>query len=111
MKVAKELRSILSKILPSVMKWNECGLKNFSITRITMSPDLRHASVFINVDNPNDEKDIILNLKNIRVNIQQKLGKMLSLRFLLILRFAIDKNFQYESEIERILRENVLKDE
>ena len=76
-----------------------------SVTEVRMSPDLRHATVFVKPLLGEDEEVV---LKALRTNIaffQRELAGRLKLRYAAKLKFLGDESFDEAARIERLLRD------
>lgn len=90
------LRDELGKIIDREMEFPDGAL--VTITHIASSPDLRYATVFLSVFNGNHDNILKMLAKNV-YDIQQQLNKVLRMRPVPKIRFAIDQ--------EEIRRESV----
>ena len=111
--VGEQLRLHLSKIFPLLLEW-EVSLKktHYSLTKVHMSADLRHATVFISLFGANEKKskEILAILKKLRPQLQDQLKNKITLRFLPILAFKLDKSLDYREEVENLLKASSLTD-
>lgn len=75
-----------------------------SVTEVRMSPDLRHAMVFVKPLLGGNEKDILTALKkNVRY-LRGEVSKRVQQKFACDLKFKIDESFDEGSHIDSILR-------
>ena len=85
--------------------------KSISVTEVRMSPDLRHAMVFVKPLLGEEEKATLTALKrNVRY-LRGEVSKRVQQKFACDLKFKIDESFDEGSHIDRILRsEHVAQD-
>ena len=75
-----------------------------SVTEVRMSPDLRHAMVFVKPLLGGDEEDILKALKkNVRY-LRGEVSKRVQQKFACDLKFKIDESFDEGSHIDSLLR-------
>lgn len=75
-----------------------------SVTEVRMSPDLRHAMVFVKPLLGGNEKDILTALKkNVRY-LRGEVSKRVQQKFACDLKFKIDESFDEGSHIDSLLR-------
>ena len=106
LKVGEQVRHVLSELLLRQEVHDDVlTAHSVSVTEVRMSPDLRHASVFVKPLLGEDE-DVVL--KALRTNIaffQRELAGRLKLRFAAKLKFLGDESFDEAAKIERLLRD------
>ena len=77
-----------------------------TVTGIDVSPDLKHARVFVSVLGDDDaHARSLAGLASARAFLQAQVGKRLGLRFTPELRFEIDPSFAAADRVERLLRD------
>ena len=106
LKVGEQVRHVLSELLLR-QEVHDAVLTahSVSVTEVRMSPDLRHATVFVKPLLGKDE-DVVL--KALRTNIaffQRELAGRLKLRYAAKLKFLSDESFDEAARIERLLRD------
>lgn len=74
-----------------------------TVTEARMSPDLRHATVFVSALNTADPEAIAVALNRAAGFIQKRLGRELDLKFTPKLRFMADDRFDEATHIDAIL--------
>ena len=106
LKVGEQVRHVLSEqLLRQEVHDDVLTAHSVSVTEVRMSPDLRHATVFVKPLLGEDE-DVVL--KALRTNIaffQRELAGRLKLRFAAKLKFLGDESFDEAAKIERLLRD------
>ena len=77
-----------------------------TITGVKLSPDLKHASVYVSTHGDDEAQTRMLaGLASARTYLQSQVGKRLGLRFTPELRFEIDPTISAAERLERLLRE------
>ena len=106
LKVGEQVRHVLSELLLR-QEVHDAVLtaRSVSVTEVRMSPDLRHATVFVKPLLGKDEEVV---LKALRTNIaffQREVAGRLKLRFAAKLKFLGDESFDEAERIQRLLRD------
>ena len=94
------MRDELGKIIDRDIEFAEHTL--VTLTRIVTSSDLRYATVFLSVLNGSEENALELLAKNI-YHIQQRLNRILRMRPVPKIRFAIDEEELRRESVEKSL--------
>ena len=106
LKVGEQVRHVLSELLLRQEVHDDVlTAHSVSVTEVRMSPDLRHATVFVKPLLGKDEEVV---LKALRTNIaffQREVAKKLKLRFAAKLKFLGDESFDEAARIEALLRD------
>lgn len=103
-RVGALLQSALSEILLRGVKDPRVGM--VTVTGAKMSPDLKHATVYVSVHgDAAAEKSTLAGLASARAYLQSQIGRRLGLRFTPELRFEIDPTIATAERLERLLRE------
>lgn len=112
LRVAEEIRHILSDIFLRVeFRDPELHGKKFTVTEVRMTPDLRHAIVYITHLGKNDIDEFLPALKRVAPYLKKQVGQKLRLKFLPELRFQADTALEYAARIEKVLHSpEVLRD-
>ena len=76
-----------------------------SVTEVRMSPDLRHATVFVKPLLGEDEEVVLKALRTNSAFFQRELAGRLKLRYAAKLKFLGDESFDEAARIERLLRD------
>ena len=69
-----------------------------------MSPDLRHATVFVKPLLGQDEQAVLKALRQNTAFLQREVAHRVRMKYAARLKFIIDESFDESSHIERILR-------
>lgn len=103
-RVGALLQSALSELLLREVKDPRVGM--VTVTGVDLSPDLKHARVYVSVVGGEEErKRCLAGLASARPFVQSQAGKRLGLRFTPELRFVFDESFDTADRMERLLRE------
>jgi ribosome-binding factor A len=103
-KVAEAIREEVSTTILFGLK--DPRVKNVTVTRVEVSPDLRNAKVYVSV--MGDEKMQRLSLRGLesaRGFLQAKLAERVQIRYTPILHFHLDQGINRSIETSRLLRE------
>ena len=106
LKVGEQVRHVMSELLLR-QEVHDAVLtaRSVSVTEVRMSPDLRHATVFVKPLLGRDEEVV---LKALRTNIpffQREVAGRLKLRYAAKLKFLSDESFDEAERIQRLLRD------
>lgn len=82
-----------------------------SITEVRMSPDLRHATVFVKPLLGEDEEAVLKALRTNTAFLQREVARRVRMKYAARLKFVPDESFDEGTHIDRLLRsENVARD-
>ena len=102
-RVANEIQHILGKIQTQYIDLSDLGLITFS--RVTISPDLKHAKVFFSVLNKKIPIDKIqIEMDNRSKSFRKYLGQELRIKFTPELKFFYDETVAYTQKIDTIFQ-------
>jgi ribosome-binding factor A len=102
-RVGALLQAALSELLLRGAKDPRIGM--VTITGVKLSPDLKHASVYVSTLGDADaQKRMLAGLASARTYLQSQAGRRLGLRFTPELRFEIDPSIDAAERVERLLR-------
>ncbi len=102
-RVGDLIREVLSEML--IRDLADPRLESLTITGVTVSPDLRLATVhFSAMGSPRREEEALHGLQSAAGYMKKKLGKELHLRYTPDLQFRVDHSFEYGSKIERLIQ-------
>jgi ribosome-binding factor A len=103
-RVAALLQSALSELLLRGVKDPRVGM--VTITGVKISPDLKHASVYIStLGDDAAHARVLAGLASARTYLPSQVGRRLGLRFTPELRFEVDPSIDAADRVERLLRE------
>ena len=104
LKVGEQVRHVMSELLARQMVHDEVlTARAVSVTEVRMSPDLRHATVFVKPLLGADEEIVLKALRTNTAYFQKEVAGRLKLRFAAKLKFLGDESFDEASRIEALL--------
>lgn len=110
LRVGEQVRHILSEILARGDVHDELLTKRpVSITEVRMSPDLRHATVFVKPLLGRDEDAVIKALRTNTAWLQKSVAEKMSMKYAAKLKFLPDESFDEASHIDKLLRDPKVK--
>ena len=112
LRVGEQVRHVLSEILQRGDVHDDT-LQNHlvSVTEVRMSPDLRHATVFVKPLLGQDEEAVLKALRQNTAYLQREVAHRVRTKYAAKLKFLPDESFDESSHIDRILRsEKVAQD-
>ena len=112
LRVGEVLRHALSQILRRI-EIRDPDLEGVSVTvtQVKPSPDMRHATVFVEPLGGKNAKQIVASLNRHKAFLRGEMGHMIELKFTPELRFIEDQSFSEAQKIEDILKsERVQRD-
>jgi ribosome-binding factor A len=105
LRVGEQVRHVLSEILMRGDVHDPVlASHSVSVTEVRMSPDLRHATVFVKPLLGADEKDVLAALKRHVKYLRGEVAKRVNLKFSAQLKFLPDESFDEATHIDSILR-------
>lgn len=112
LRIGEQVRHVLSELLQRGDVHDEVLQSHLvSITEVRMSPDLRHATVFVKPLLGQDEDAVLKALRQNTAYLQREVAHRVRKKFAAKLKFLADESFDESSHIESILRsEKVAQD-
>jgi ribosome-binding factor A len=112
LKVGEQVRHVMSELLTRQVVHDEVlTARTVSVTEVRMSPNLRHATVFVKPLLGADEDIVLKALRTNTAYFQKEVAGKLKLRFAAKLKFLGDESFDEASKIETLLANpKVLRD-
>ncbi|HIV76586.1 MAG TPA: 30S ribosome-binding factor RbfA [Candidatus Sphingomonas excrementigallinarum] len=105
LRVGEQVRHILSEILARGDVHDETLAKHMvSVTEVRMSPDLRHATVFVKPLLGRDEEVVIKALRTNTAYLQREVAHRVKMKYAAKLKFLADESFDEGSHIDSLLR-------
>lgn len=105
LRVGEQVRHILSEILQRGDVHDETLASHMvSITEVRMSPDLRHATVFVKPLLGKDEEAVLKALRTNTAYLQREVAHRVKMKYAARLKFLPDESFDEGSHIEALLR-------
>ncbi len=106
LRVGEQVRHILSEVLMRGDVHDDTLTKHtVSVTEVRMSPDLKHATVFIKSLLGQDEEAVLKALRTNTAYLQREVAKRVNLKFAAKLKFLADESFDEGSHIDKLLRD------
>ena len=112
LRVGEQVRHVLSEILARGDVHDELLAKHpVSVTEVRMSPDLRHAMVFVKPLLGANEDAVIKALRTNTAYLQREVASRVSQKYAAKLKFLADESFDEGTHIDTLLRApNVAQD-
>jgi ribosome-binding factor A len=112
LKVGEQVRHILSELLMRQEVHDDVlSAHSVSVTEVRMSPDLRHASVYVKPLLGADEAPVLKALRTNTAFFQREVAQRLKLKYAAKLKFLPDESFDEASRIDALLSDpRVLRD-
>ncbi len=112
LRVGEQVRHVLSELLARGDVHDPVHQSHLvSITEVRMSPDLRHATVFVKPPLGQDEEAVLKALRQNTAYLQREVAQRVRTKFAAKLKFLPDESFDEGTHIDRLLRsEKVAQD-
>ena len=105
LRVGEQVRHVLSEILQRGDVHDETLAKHvISITEVRMSPDLRHATVFVKPLLGKDEDAVLKALRTNTAFLQREVATRVKMKYAAKLKFLADESFDEGTHIDQLLR-------
>ena len=106
LRVGEQVRHVLSEVLARGDVHDEVlATHTVSVTEVRMSPDLRHATVFVKPLLGADEGEVMKALKrNVRY-LKGEVARRVNTKYAAELKFISDESFNEGSHVDRMLRD------
>ncbi|MBK5265233.1 MAG: 30S ribosome-binding factor RbfA [Alphaproteobacteria bacterium] len=106
LRVGEQVRHILSEILMRGDVHDVVLASHLvSVTEVRMSPDLRHATVFVKPLLGNDEDAVLKALRTHTAFFQREVASRTKLKYAAKIKFLSDESFDQGGHIDRLLRD------
>ena len=106
LRVGEQVRHVLSDILMRGEVHDDVLASHLvSVTEVRMSPDLRHATVFVKPLLGADEAEVLKALRTHTAFLQRSVASRVNTKYAAKLKFVADESFDEGSHIDRILRD------
>jgi len=106
LRVGEQVRHILSEILQRGDVHDETLASHLvSVTEVRMSPDLRHATVFVKPLLGRDEEAVLKALRTNTAYLQREVAHRVKMKYAARLKFLADESFDEGSHIDALLRD------
>lgn len=105
LRVGEQVRHVLSEILQRGDVHDDTLANHLvSITEVRMSPDLRHATVFVKPLLGKDEEAVLKALRTNTAYLQREVAHRVQMKYAARLKFLADESFDEGSHIDALLR-------
>ncbi|WP_183921205.1 MULTISPECIES: 30S ribosome-binding factor RbfA [unclassified Sphingomonas] len=105
LRVGEQVRHVLSEILQRGDVHDDTLASHMvSITEVRMSPDLRHATVFVKPLLGRDEEAVLKALRTNTAYLQREVAHRVRTKYAAKLKFLADESFDEGSHIDSLLR-------
>ena len=109
LRVGEQVRHALSDILMRGDVHDETLAKHMvSVTEVRMSPDLRHATVFVKPLLGADEDAVIKALRTNTAFLQSEVARRVNTKYAAKLKFLADESFDQGTPIDTLLRKPII---
>lgn len=106
LRVGEQVRHTLSDILARGDVHDEVLAKHsVSVTEVRMSPDLRHATVFVKSLLGADEEQVLKALRTNTAYLQSQVARRVNTKYAAKLKFLADESFDEGGKIDSLLRD------
>ena len=106
LRVGEQVRHILSDILQRGDVHDATLVSHpVSITEVRMSPDLRHATVFVKPLLGRDEEVVLKALRTNTAFLQREVAHRVRMKYAARLKFLLDESFDEAGHIDSLLRD------
>lgn len=106
LRIGEQMRHILSEILQRGDVHDDVLAKNpISVTEVRMSPDLRHATVFVKSLLGREEDAVLKALRTNTAYLQREVASRVRMKYAAKLKFLVDESFDEAGHIDKLLRD------
>lgn len=104
LRVGEQVRHILSELLTRGEVHDEIvSASNIAVTEVRMSPDLRHATVFVKPLLGTDEDDVLRALRTHTAFLQREVASRVRMKYAARLKFLADESYDTAEHVEKLL--------
>ena len=104
LRVGEELRHAIATVLErGDVRDPDVAGRPVTVAEVTVSPDLRNATVYVVPLGGGDSAKLLVGLKRVRPYLRHEVARMVQLRLVPDLSFAADTSFDQASRIEALL--------
>jgi ribosome-binding factor A len=105
LRIGEQVRHVLSELLQRG-DVHDATLENHlvSVTEVRMSPDLRHATVFVKPLLGQDEEAVLKALRTNTAYLQREVARRVRMKYAAKLKFIPDESFDEGGHIDAVLR-------
>ncbi len=85
-------------------KIQDPGLSLITVTNVKMSPDLRHAKIYLSIYEKTKRDEVMLKVDSMKKLIRTELASKIQIRFVPELHFFLDDTLDYVEKIEELFK-------
>lgn len=104
LRVGEEMRHALARIFEHGLHDPALAGVALTITEVRVSPDLKHATVFVVPLGGGHTAEIMAGLKRAEGYLRRELAQAVKLRYAPALHFTLDTSFEHATQIDALLR-------
>jgi len=105
LRVGEQVRHVLSEILMrGEVHDDTLAAHMVSVTEVRMSPDLKHATVFVKPLLGEDEEAVLKALRTNTAYLQREVAHRVKMKYAAKLKFLADESFDEGTHIDQLLR-------
>ena len=105
LRVGEQVRHVLSEVLQRGEVHDDTLERHLvSVTEVRMSPDLRHATVFVKPLLGQDEEAVLKALRQNTAYLQREVARRVRMKDAARLKFLADESFDESTHIDELLR-------
>lgn len=105
LKVGERVRHVMSELLTRQQVHDDTlTAHHISVTEVRMSPDLKHATVFVKPLLGADEEKVLKALRTNTAYFQSEVARRVNLKYAAKLKFLPDESFDEGARIDALLR-------
>ena len=104
LRVGEEMRHALARIFEHGLHDPALAGVALTITEVRVSPDLKHATVFVVPLGGGHTAEVMAGLKRAEGYLRRELAQAVKLRYAPALHFTLDTSFEHATQIDALLR-------
>lgn len=85
-------------------KIQDPGLSLITVTNVKMSPDLRHAKIYLSIYEKTKRDEVMLKVDSMKKLIRSELASKIQIRFVPELHFFLDDTLDYVEKMEGLFK-------
>lgn len=85
-------------------KIQDPGLSLITVTNVKMSPDLRHAKIYLSIYEKSKRDEVMLKVDTMKKLIRSELASKIQIRFVPELHFFLDDTLDYVEKMEGLFK-------
>ena len=106
LRVAQEIKKIIARFIDRGEVHNLEGINTLvTITKVSVSPDLKYCTVWFITSNNDVVKEVLGGLQLAANYFRKQVGSQTSLRYVPEINFRVDKSFEEVDRIEKLLHD------